>query len=83
MKSGRKKSFEDIGIPADRIIDFIFNRIENEEPVGYYGNGGEVHEIEIGGASRRVVIVIGGNGYLVTAYPLKKRHKIRPRQKRE
>ncbi|APU17876.1 MULTISPECIES: hypothetical protein [Actinoalloteichus] len=82
MRPERKGNFDDIGIPPERVVDTIFELVETRKPVGYLGRSGEVYDVEIDGCQGRLLVVIGSNGYIVTAYPIKLGRKIRPHRRK-
>jgi filamentous hemagglutinin len=77
---------------AERIADFLRRGVTPADvpglavravtagtPVGRVGHDGTIYEVEISGGRReKVVVVIGSNGYIVSAYPLRPTTKIKP-----
>jgi hypothetical protein len=65
-----EKQFADRGITRDAIPEFVFKLLREAEAIGKYGRGGVVYRTVVNGETRPFVIVVGDNGYLVTAHPL-------------
>ena len=46
--------------------------------MGRVGKDGVAYEIEVAGRRQEVVVVVGSNGFIVTAYPLQDGERLRP-----
>ncbi|APU17923.1 hypothetical protein UA75_30185 [Actinoalloteichus sp. GBA129-24] len=66
-----------MGVSPDHVIDLIFDLIENHVPVGQSGKDGAVYETEVNGEVRPICVVVGSNGYIVTAYPIGRKAKFK------
>jgi filamentous hemagglutinin len=56
------------GVPAQRIPDLIFHALRYGQYIGQVGTA-SVYEVQFLGVLQRVAIVVGSNGYVVTAFP--------------
>lgn len=72
--------FADWGIARDAIPEFIFKLLREAEAIGKYGRDGVVYRTVVNDETRHFNIVVGDNGYIVTAHPLEqsKVKKVRP-----
>jgi hypothetical protein len=61
--------FASRGISEAQIPDVIMDVLRNGRPVGTR-RGGTIYEITINGETQHILIVVGGNGFIVTAYPV-------------
>ncbi|APU13555.1 hypothetical protein [Actinoalloteichus fjordicus] len=73
LRPERIDEFAGSGIPERRVLDVIFNEIENGSLVRTSGNGGEVYEVPTEVGPRLIKIVIASNGYIVTSHPMGRR----------
>lgn len=64
-----KGDFEKQDINESQIPDVIMEALQRGERVGTQRDG-EIYRIAINGKTRHILIVVGKNGYIVTAYPV-------------
>ncbi|WP_157442295.1 hypothetical protein [Actinoalloteichus fjordicus] len=75
LKPSRVEQFEKGGISREDITDLVFSCLEREKCVGHHKDA-EVYEFERDGEIRRIAILVGSNGYLVTAYFFGRKRKL-------
>lgn len=68
---GHAGDFANRGISEDEIPDVIMQALQQGNIVGIddRNSGGTMYEVTINGTSQYIKIVVGSNGYIVTAYP--------------
>lgn len=68
---GHGQDFANIGIEGkDNVTKLIIDTLQDETPVAIRGGGGLVFNVTIDGTVRQILIVVGNNGFIITAYPL-------------
>jgi WXG100 family type VII secretion target len=74
LRAGRIRGFTDCGVAYAEIPGLAIRALTHGTRLGTVRNGGEAYEVDLGGGrSVKVVVVIGSNGYIVSAYPLTRR----------
>jgi WXG100 family type VII secretion target len=64
--------FVEVGVAPTDIPGLAVRAILEGRPVGRKGRDGTIYDVDIGGGRHRhVVVVVGSNGYLITAYPVR------------
>jgi uncharacterized protein YukE len=68
---GHGQDFANIGVQGkENVARLIIDTVQNETPVKTMGASGRVYNVTVNGVLRRILIVVGSNGYIVTAYPI-------------
>jgi len=57
-------------IPPAQVSNIIFRVLQQGKVVGHAGDGTPIRALMINGNSVRVKVVLGSNGYIVSAYPV-------------
>ena len=66
---GHIQDFANIGVVGrDNIANFLQNILENESPVGMF-KGGRVYDVVVNGVPRKILLIVGKNGFIVNAFP--------------
>lgn len=67
---GHAQDFANIGVEGeDNVSKLIIDTLRDETPVATRGNG-QIFDVTIDGTERQILIVVGSNGFIVTAYPV-------------
>jgi len=72
IKKEHIKDFLDIGVDDASIVDVIREAILHGKIIGKQGKGktpGDIYEVDFMGKKYRIMIVISGNGFIITAHP--------------
>ena len=65
------------GVPLTDIVNLAMRAVVAGTPLGRVREGGVAYEVEVGSGRRtEVVVVVGSNGYIVTARPLSVDEKV-------
>jgi WXG100 family type VII secretion target len=71
LRAGRIANFADRGVPLAEIPGLAMRAVTEGTPLGPIREGGVAYDVAIGDGRRtKVVVVVGSNGYIVTARPL-------------
>jgi hypothetical protein len=63
--------FARVGVSGEsRVTGLIMDALKSQTPVRTLAGGGQVFKVVINGVERGLQIVVGSNGYVVTAYPV-------------
>lgn len=54
----------------ENVAKLVMDTLKTQAPVATKGKAGQVFEVVMGGVKRRMNIVVGNNGFVVTAHPL-------------
>ena len=74
LRAGRIRDLTDCGVAYTEIPGLAVRAMTHGIRLGTVRNGGEAYNVDLGGGRRvKVVVVIGSNGYIVSAYPLTRR----------
>ncbi|APU19330.1 hypothetical protein [Actinoalloteichus sp. GBA129-24] len=82
LTTTRIGNFSDQGVPVSRIPTLLREGIEHGQLVGYQRDR-EVYEIDIDGTRMRFAVLIGSNGYIITAHPIKLSDKIQNQRRKK
>jgi len=67
---GHAGDFANIGVNGEEnVTKLIIDTVQNDTPIGTRG-GGMIYNVTINGVIRKILIVVGRNGFIVTAYPI-------------
>jgi WXG100 family type VII secretion target len=71
LRAERIADFVAVGVAPADVPGLAVRAILEGVPTGRSGRDGTVYDVDIGGGRHRdVVVVVGSNGYIVTAYPV-------------
>jgi hypothetical protein len=64
--------FTDIGVPRDKVGQFVFDATTTGKVVGYQGKGTgrPIYEFLFEGRPYKVAVTVGSNGFIVGANPV-------------
>lgn len=69
---GHRQDFANIGVDGDEnVTELIIDTLQEDTPIGTTDTGAEVFAVTINGVVRQIAIVMGSNGFVVSAYPYK------------
>lgn len=72
LRAERIARFADVGVAPTDIPGLAVRAILEGRPIGRKGRDGTIYDVDIGGGRRRdIVVVVGSNGYIITAYPVR------------
>lgn len=67
---GHAQDFANIGVEGeDNVSKLIIDTLEHDTPVATRGSG-KIFDVTVNGVQRQILIVVGSNGFIVTAYPV-------------
>ena len=80
LRAGRIRDFTDCGVPYAEIPGFAVRAVTHGNVARAVRDGGDAYDVDLGGGrSVKVVVAVGSNGYIVSAYPLTRRAENRLR----
>jgi hypothetical protein len=72
LRAERIARFAEVGVAPTDIPGLAVRAILEGRPVGRKGRDGTIYDVDIGGGRHRdIVVVVGANGYIITAYPVR------------
>ena len=72
LRAERIADFVAVGVAPTDIPGLAVRAILEGVPVGRKGHDGTIYDVDIGGGRHRdIVVVVGANGYIITAYPVR------------
>ena len=72
LRAERIARFIEVGVAPTDIPGLAVRAILEGRPVGRKGRDGTIYDVDIGGGRHRdIVVVVGSNGYIITAYPVR------------
>jgi hypothetical protein len=80
LRAGRIGDFARCGVPYSEIPGLAVRAVIRGTWLGRVRDGGDAYDVDLGGGrSVKVVVAVGSNGYIVSAYPLTRRAENRLR----
>jgi hypothetical protein len=71
IMTGHASQFAKLGVNGEQnVVKLIVETLKTKTPISVDATGGQVFKVIMGGAEREMKIVVGSNGFVVTAYPL-------------
>lgn len=64
------QEFANKGVPPDEVSSTVFRALEDGKKVGAKRDGTPIYAVTYDGKAWDMVVVVGSNGYIVTAYPV-------------
>jgi WXG100 family type VII secretion target len=72
LRAERIARFVEVGVAPTDIPGLAVRAILEGRPVGRKGRDGTIYDVDVGGGRHRdIVVVVGANGYIITAYPVR------------
>jgi hypothetical protein len=72
LRAERIARFVEVGVAPTDIPGLAVRAILEGRPVGRKGRDGTIYDVDVGGSRHRdIVVVVGANGYIITAYPVR------------
>ncbi|MFC4948354.1 WXG100 family type VII secretion target [Pseudonocardia sp. GCM10023141] len=79
LRAGRIRDFLNIGVSPTDVPRLAIKAVMDGMPLGQVGKDGVAYDVDIGGGRRAmIVVIVGSNGFVVSAYPAGKQTKIVP-----
>ncbi len=71
IMAGHGGDFANIGIEGEQnVAKLLLDTLNSETPIGVTNNGAKIFQVVVDGVEREIAIVVGKNGFIVTAFPL-------------
>jgi hypothetical protein len=71
IMSGHAADFARVGVTTESDVStLVMDTLRTKTPVQVEANGGQIFRVMMGGTERDLRIVVGSNGFVVTAYPV-------------
>ena len=79
LRAGRIDDFARRDVPLADIPGLAVRAVTTGTAIGRVGRDGTLYQVDVTGGRRvQVVVVVGSNGFIVSAYPPNSSTKIRP-----
>ena len=69
--AGHEADFARVGVTSESDVStLVMDTLKTKTPVRVESDGGQIFRVMMGGKERNLRIVVGSNGFVVTAYPV-------------